>query len=427
MPTVALPVLHKGQARIFNDRARLNSVRCGRRWGKTKMMVTMAANGAAWRKKVALFTPEYRQLYEPYADILMILNPIKQTANKNEGRILTTTGGFADFWTLNDNMLAGRGREYDLIMVDEAAYTKYPQMKDIWEKSIRPTMLTRPGSSAWVFSTPSGDDSENFFWRTCNDGQFEFKEHYAPTSDNPHVPPEELERERLNNHPLVFRQEFLAEFVDWSGVSFFSADSLLVDGRPVPFPLLCDVVFAVIDTAVKQGQTHDATAVSYWSRSAHIGHPMVCLDWDLISIDGALLESWIPNVFRRLEELATQCKARMGSRGAWIEDAQSGSILLQQCANRGYPASPLPEKLKAAGKDGRALNVSGLVYQGKIKFSQHAYDKTTTFKGATRNHMWSQVVGFRIGDKAAASRSDDALDTFTYAVAIGLGDSEGIG
>lgn len=79
----------------------------------------------------------------------------------------------------------------------------------------------------------------------------------------------------------------------------------------------------------------------------------------------------------------------------------------------------------AAGKDERAINASGPVFRGEVKFSRHAYDKTVTFKDTTRNHMVSQVVGFRIGDKDAAKRADDLLDTLTYAVAITLGNSEG--
>jgi hypothetical protein len=427
MPTIQLPTLHTGQARIYSDRGRLNAVNCGRRWGKTKMMVTMGGSSCAKGRKVGLFTPEHKQLFEPYGELLSILYPIRSQASRNEGIIRTTTGGLIDFWPLNDNDLAGRGREYDLIIVDEGAYTKNSQMRMTWEKSIRPTMVTRPGSSAWVFSTPAGNDTENFFWQICHDETLGFKQHYAPTSDSPYVPPEELERERQNNHPLVFQQEFLAKFISWAGVAFFSDESMLVNGQPVDYPKVCDQVFAVIDTAVKSGTTHDATAVSYWARSAHTGHPLVCLDWELVSVDGAMLEHWIPNVFRRLEELAKECRARMGSGGAWIEDAQSGSILLQQCANRGLPAQALPAKLTSAGKDGRALNVSGVVYQGMVKFSRYAFEKTVAFKGQTRNHLWSQIVGFRIGDKAAASRSDDGLDTFCYACAIALGNQEGVG
>jgi hypothetical protein len=427
MPTISLPLFHEKQIEIFHARTRLNAVRCGRRWGKTKQLVTLASNGAARRQKVGLFTPEHKQLHEPYAEILHILSPIRLSANKNEGTIRTNNGGQIDFWTLNDNELAGRGREYDLVLIDEAAFTKPKQMMGIWERSIKPTMITRPGSRAWAFSTPNGNDPENFFWQLCNDPSFGFKEHYAPTSSSPYVPPDELARERERNHPLVFRQEFLAEFVDFSGEAFFSPDKLLVDGKPVPRPTMCETVFAVIDSAVKGGREHDGTAVLYCSFSPRAGHPLVILDYDIVSIDGALLETWIPQVFDRCAELAAMCNARSGSGGAWIEDAQSGSILLQQCALRGLPAQPLPAALTSAGKDIRAINASGPVYRGEVKFSEYAYDKNDVmFKGSRRNHLVSQITGFRVGDKAAATRADDLLDTFCYAIAITLGNSEGI-
>ena len=311
--------------------------------GKTRQMVALGANAATKGQKVGLFTPEHKQLYEPYEDILFILAPIRLKANKNEGTIRTTTGGQLDFWTLNDNELAGRGREYDLILIDEAAFTKNTQMLSIWERSIKPTMITRPGSRAWAFSTPNGDDTQNFFWRLCNDPKMrkEWKEHYAPTSTSPYVSAEELELERQRNHPLVFQQEYLAEFVDFSGEAFFSLDKLLVEGKPVSFPPNCDQVFAVIDSAVKAGRDHDGTAVVYFAQSTRTGHPLIVLDYDIVSIDGALLEAWIPQVFDRCVELSKQCRARFGSGGAWIEDAQSGSILLQQCESERVTGSTL--------------------------------------------------------------------------------------
>ena len=54
-----------------------------------------------------------------------------------------------------------------------------------------------------------------------------------------------LEDLKANNDPLVFAQEYCAEFVDWSGVAFFSREKLLVDDQPVPPPSRCDAVFAV--------------------------------------------------------------------------------------------------------------------------------------------------------------------------------------
>jgi len=441
---VHLPILHPDQVAAFlaldknGRRPFRKAIRCGRRWGKTAFGATIACDGAIKRESVGWFAPEHKFIAEAYAEIADILAPVKSASSKVEGVIRTITGGRIDFWSL-ENDRAGRSRKYHKVIIDEAAFAK-ANMIDIWEKSIEPTLLDYTGA-AYALSNTNGNDTGNFFWKVCKEAQYGFTEYHAPSWQNPHVPlrrPGETEADynerrrqvyaelRAKTHPLVYRQEYEAEFVDFSGVAFFSQDKLLVDGQPVDFPAGCDSVFAIIDTAVKQGRDHDATAVSYWAHSTFGQHPLILLDWDMVSIDGALLEAWIPSVFARCEELAAQCRAVYGSTGVYIEDAQSGSILLQQCALRGLPAEALPSKLTSAGKDARAINASGPVYRGEVKVSRPAFLKTMQFKGTTQNHMLSQVTGFRIGDKQAATRADDLFDTFCYAVATTLGNQDGI-
>ncbi|MET3232275.1 UNVERIFIED_ORG: hypothetical protein ABIC54_004480 [Burkholderia sp. 1263] len=424
MPVIQLPTLHSGQVEIYKNRARLNAVRCGRRWGKTKQMVTMACDAAAKGRLVGLFTPEHKQLDEPYDEITDILNPIKKSFDRSKGKVRTTTSGKVDLWTLNDNELAGRGREYDLVMVDEAAFTKNSQMMKIWERSIKPTLLTRRGS-VWVFSTPNGIAEDNFFYKICHDEGLGFKQHHAPTSSNPYVPADELELERLKSHPLVFKQEFLAEFIDWSGVAFFELDKLTVGGKGVPFPAQCDGVFAVIDSAMKDGSGNDGTAVVYCALNKHVGHPLIILDWEIVQINSDLLVTWLPNVFKQLEYYAEITRARAGSLGAFIEDKASGITLNQHSARVGWPAQAINGDITSIGKDGRAVACSGSVYRGEVKFSANALDKVTEYKGQTKNHLVSQVVGYRIGDKDAHKRADDLADGFMYSVIIGLGGPDG--
>jgi hypothetical protein len=71
------------------------------------------------------------------------------------------------------------------------------------------------------------------------------------------------------------------------------------------------------------------------------------------------------------------------------------------------------------GKDERALAASPYVHQGQVKYSDHAYDKITTYKGMSRNHFLEQVEGFRMGDEKSA-RDDDLLDTFCYGISLAL-------
>lgn len=114
----------------------------------------------------------------------------------------------------------------------------------------------------------------------------------------------------------------------------------------------------------------------------------------------------------------------MGALGAFIEDKNSGTILLQQAHRRGLPTYAIDSKLTALGKDERAMSVSGYVYQGKVKYSEAAFDKVLTYKRSTRNHLLDQVENFRIGDNKN-DREDDLLDTFCYGIAISLGNKDG--
>lgn len=381
----------------------------------------MACEMAIDGKLVGWFAPEYKFLSEAYNDIVDYLSPLIYRSSRMDGVIRLTTGGRIDFWSL-DNERAGRSRRYHQVIIDEAAFCK-PGMIEIWRKSIEPTLLDYVGS-ALAASNTNGVDPDNFFYRLCTEPKWGFVEYHAPSVNNPYLPAEEIEALRERTNPLVFRQEYLAEFVDFGGASFFTLDSLLDNSEPVNFPLFCDGVFAVIDTAIKDGKEHDGTAVLYCSISMHYGHPLILLDYDVLQIPGSLLEEWLPGVYRRLEELSRICKARRGALGVFIEDKGSGTILLQQARRRGWPANAIESKLTDLGKDARAINVSGYVHRGMVKISRQAYDHVMIFKEVSRNHLLGQVVGYRVGVNGGIG-SDDLLDCFTYAVAIALGDAKG--
>jgi hypothetical protein len=234
--------------------------------------------------------------------------------------------------------------------------------------------------------------------------------------------PNYIDRIKSSGPPWLVRAWLDGDWDASAGDSFFTEQSLLVDGQPVDYPGRCDQVFAVIDTALKDGQEHDGTAVIYCAVNKIHGIPLVILDWDILQIEGALLDTWLPTVNERLEQLAKETKARQGNCGIFIEDKASGIVLIQQGRRRGLPVVALDSKLTAAGKEGRALSVSGYVYRGMVKLSRHAYDKTVSYKMQSRNHFLSQICGFRLGIKTGFM---DLLDCFTYSIAISLGNSKG--
>jgi hypothetical protein len=87
---------------------------------------------------------------------------------------------------------------------------------------------------------------------------------------------------------------------------------------------------------------------------------------------------------------------------------------------------PIDSKLTAMGKTERAIAVSGFVHRAMVKISRPCFDRVTTFKGVTLNHLLSQVKAFRIGDEDARDKADDLLDTFCYSLLIALGKFEDI-
>jgi hypothetical protein len=442
---LSLGRLHSGQAAAYwaLKSSRFKALRCGRRFGKTDFAKIWISQALAQGGECAWFAPQHMTWAEVYSELADTLRPILDASSKGSAVMRMKTGGRLDFWTM-ENVIAGRGRRYQRVVIDEAAFAKDGDNKvdgsamEIWEKSIKPTLYDY-GGEALVCSNSAGKNLDNFFYNICTDPQYGFREYHATTMDNPMLPKllvgetlkawEERRQKFIDdlikdNDPLVYQQEYLAEFVDWAGVAFFAREKLLDQGQPVPYPKHCDGVFAVIDTASKTGTENDATAVTFFARDRLGGFPLLILDWDITQIEGAMLEIWLPGVFERLEELAQLCGARYGALGAFIEDKNSGTILLQQAARRNWIAHSIESKLTAMGKDERAISVSGYVYRGNVKYTDYAFNKTNVYKRKSRNHLVEQVESFRIGDKDK-KLENDLLDTFCYGIAIGLGNSEG--
>jgi hypothetical protein len=442
---ISLAQLHFGQigAHWALEPYRFKALRCGRRFGKTEFAKNWIAQGLVQGEECAWFAPQHMTWSEVYLDLTQMLQPILDSSSRTPPVIRLRNGGRIDFWPL-ENPIAGRGRRYRRIVIDEAAFTKGgdnrsdDSMMALWEKGIKPTLFDY-GGKALVCSNSAGKNPDNFFYNICTDPQYGFREFHATTMDNPLLPKHAsnesmedwrvrrarfLEDLREDNDPLVYAQEYLAEFVDWSGVAFFSREKLLVEHRPVPLPPRCDAVLAVIDTASKTGTDNDATAVTFFAYDTIGKISLFVLDWDVVQIEGALLESWLPQVFACLEEFARLCRARSGSIGAFIEDKNSGTILLQQAWRRQMLAHAIDSKLTAMGKDERAISVSGYVHRELIKYTDRAFEKVVVYKQRSRNHLLDQVESFRIGDRDS-DREDDLLDTFCYGIALTLGNSEG--
>lgn len=291
---------------------------------------------------------------------------------------------------------------------------------------LRPT-IRKDDSELWFSWNPRHDDDpiDVFFRHPTKprpDGAIVVRANYTDNPWCPQVLIEESEFDR-KNFPEKFEHVWLGEYEKADGEAFFKEPALLQDGFPVPYPEFTDQIFAVVDTALKDGLEHDGTAVVYCAKNKIDGNPLVILDWEVLQISGDLLFGWLPTVNDRLESLSRQTNARQGNVGIWIEDKASGIVLIQQSQRAGMNVYAIDSELTNQGKDGRSLAISGYVYRDMVKISDYAYNKVMVYRDTSKNHFLSQVCGYRLGAKTAHGM--DLLDCFTYSVAIGLGDSTG--
>jgi len=237
---LVLPKPHTAQQAVLDTAKRFNVLDCGRRWGKTQLMMLLASKVALGGKPVGWFAPTYKVLQGAFDEMRILLAPVIASCNKTERYIRLITGGTIEFWTLQDEN-AGRSRKYALVIVDEAAME--PKLLAIWQNAIRPTLADYQGI-AWFVSTPKG---RNGFWQLWQRGMSgDYSEWMAwpsqPTSSNPYIQAVEIEAARKGLPDRSYRQEWLGEFMEDAGGVFrgviqasTATPSEPVDGRQYIF------------------------------------------------------------------------------------------------------------------------------------------------------------------------------------------------
>jgi len=209
---IVLPTLHEAQIEIIRSMQRHNVVSCGRRFGKTRLGIWLAMKDVLEDKRALWIAPTERQHIAPAWRIFTaLMSNIKGSDISKSDRSVRVNDGIA--WFRPADTKGGlRSEGYDDIIIDEAAHIK--NIEDIWNQELRPALSDRKGGSLWI-STPFG---MNYFYNRFLDP--EWGNFQKPTSENPFIDPEEIEEARRNLPELIFRQEYLAEFVQLSGALF---------------------------------------------------------------------------------------------------------------------------------------------------------------------------------------------------------------
>ena len=234
---VLLQKLYPKQAEIVAHPARFKTAMLGRRTGKTVLGIRWLCDGAIAGEPVAWFAPGYKYASEVWREFVLRLGPIIRTKNEQEKRLELVTGGIIDLWTL-DGEDPARGRKYKRVVVDEAGIV--PDLLPKWQESIRPT-LTDLAGEAMFLGTPKGrrHGFVQLFNRGLDGADLNWKSFRFATSENPYIPPEEIEAARLELPPEVFRQEYEAIPTD-DGANPFGLDAIRTAvGAASTQPVVC--------------------------------------------------------------------------------------------------------------------------------------------------------------------------------------------
>lgn len=204
---------HKTQREIHDainhGHEKYYALNIGRQFGKTLLGINQLLYWAINDKgcKIAWITPVYKQGKKVFSELeRAVTRSGLFTFNKSD-LIVTGFGSSIEFFSGErpDNI---RGNTFDYMVVDEMAFTR----QELWDEVLSATVMVK-GKKVIFISTPKG---KNHFHRICM--QHNYDERYAyfhySSYDNPMIDPRELDERKRSLPDHIFRQEYLAEFLD---------------------------------------------------------------------------------------------------------------------------------------------------------------------------------------------------------------------
>lgn len=219
---------HPAQEVILRDKHKFITVVAGRRFGKTKAMAVSAIHFAVIKKETTQFilAPSYNQANIMFYEIVNLLfkSPLVHLVEKIYktpfSRIILKNGSeiHARSTTKPEYL---RGHKAHRVIIDEAAYVS----DEVISHVVEPMLADFNGS--WIkIGTPFG---KNHFYESYLkglSGDPNYSSHHFPSIANPYISHEfiELKKQEYGENSLIFRTEYLAEFVEDQNSVFRWAD-----------------------------------------------------------------------------------------------------------------------------------------------------------------------------------------------------------
>ena len=212
---VNFPPLHPKQKEVADSQARFRVCAAGRRFGKSRLGSALCVSEGLKGKRAWWIAPSY-----PVAMVGWLM--IKKLSAKIPG-VKIKQGDYTVEYPYGgevrvrsaDNPDSLRGEGLDFVVMDECAFMR----KEAWTEAIRPALSDRQGKALFI-STPKG---RNWFWENYMrgvNGEEGWQSWTFPTSSNPYIEASEIEAARRDLPEIIYRQEYLAEFIESDGGVF---------------------------------------------------------------------------------------------------------------------------------------------------------------------------------------------------------------
>lgn len=312
-------LLHKAQNLIASSTARFRVVNAGRRFGKTVLACEEIKGVALYREaRIVYIAPTIQQARDiMWNQLKKELQPIIRKANESRLELeVINKDGKSSFIQLKgwEAIETLRGQSFDFIVLDEVA-----SMRNFWvgwNEVLSPTLIDRKGSCMFI-STPKGF---NHFYDLYNlrEKNKDYESFHFTTYDNPNIPVDEIEREKLTKPENTFAQEYLGSFRKSEGLVFkeFRRDVHVYNDESEKQPNNLIRYMAGIDfgftnptaiIAIRKGHDNDYWIVSEWYKTgktdAQIADVAMAYSFDEVYPDP---ES--PSAIAELQKRGVYCK-----------------------------------------------------------------------------------------------------------------------
>ena len=215
------------QSEIWLSQSRFRAVVAGRRFGKSFLAGAELLRAAISGKNKNCFycCPTYGMAKEIEWDLLIQMIPDEYLVKTNETALtikLINGSTIALKGAEKPNNL--RGRALDFVVLDEFADMR----PEAWFEVLRPSLSDRHSEDsptrALFIGTPKGRNHFYDLWAKGVDGADEWESFQYTTVEGGNVLPSEVEQAKSDLDQRTFAQEYLSEFVTYSGLIYYNFD-----------------------------------------------------------------------------------------------------------------------------------------------------------------------------------------------------------